>query len=568
MIAPNWQTNQCKDFANEKLAKLPLVMRGRFARAHAEHYNNNYVQANLSLVRLEKLISEHEYDQLPLSDYFDENKLTELAEEKAALCKQIALPGTFDVSERFEFVKAFIENLKIEIDPKLLKDKAGLVLRSFDVNFWRRNLRKVTGRAAEHIALTAGLVHSKADIYCSDFAVARYRAMKKRNQVLLENTLLTNEDGQTYTLKELSDLSVSNPKIRRAELMTRIRGFEDYAKHRRKAAVFITITAPSKYHTRSYKYNGATPRDTQNYINKVWSRIRAQLARERIDIFGFRVAEPHHDGTPHGHSLLFCNPDHQARLVQVFNQYALEEDGEEKGARKNRVKVEFIDSRKGSAASYIAKYISKNIDGYGVESDLYGEDAAQSAERIVAWASLWGIRQFQQIGGIPVTIWRTLRKVDYSFKESDNAKAALNYADSGDWGLFMRYGTKLSLLKESDWEQINHDTGAIIEAHKEKQNQFGDYTPPKIIGVQCDETGEVVCLNFREWDAHEMRAWTRVNNCTVEPEHLKKIKIEPPKKRIQSSEELKKFKEWSVKESEKLNQEGLKELIAIQNNFK
>ncbi len=42
--------------------------------------------------------------------------------------------------------------------------------------------------------------------------------------------------------------SISNPEIRRMELMSTIAGIEKYAASEKHVGMFITITTPSKYH--------------------------------------------------------------------------------------------------------------------------------------------------------------------------------------------------------------------------------------------------------------------------------------------------------------------------------
>ncbi|MBO1916561.1 replication endonuclease [Providencia rettgeri] len=59
------------------------------------------------------------------------------------------------------------------------------------------------------------------------------------------------------------------------------------------------------------------------------AKIRAAYARAGIRVFGFRVVEPHHDGTPHWHMLLFVRPEQVDELRDIFCYYTRLEDSEE-----------------------------------------------------------------------------------------------------------------------------------------------------------------------------------------------------------------------------------------------
>nr|WP_165979494.1 replication endonuclease [Paraburkholderia guartelaensis] len=243
---------------------------------------------------------------------------------------------------------------------------------------------------------------------------------------MLETTIAHNLDtDQEFTLAELSAKGPANKAVRRAELMTRIAGFERIAIASGHAGLFLTITCPSKMHAfklvgpegrekaiRNTRYDGTKPDDAQAYLRGVWACIRAALARRGIKLYGFRIAEPQHDGTPHWHLLVFYPPQHDATVESTVRRYALAMDGDELGAQKKRCDFKRMDAALGTAAAYIAKYVAKNIDGYKLDKDLIGNDALETSARVEAWASRWRIRQFQQIGGPPVTIWRELRRVE------------------------------------------------------------------------------------------------------------------------------------------------------------
>ena len=325
---------------------------------------------------------------------------------------------------------------------------APAITRMFNEVWWRGRLRRTAAAWREHLQIAVGNVSKKRHAYASKNCVTDWREQKRRTREFLKGLDLEDEDGNRISLIDKYDGSVANPAIRRCELMTRIRGFENICNELGYVGEFYTLTAPSKYHAttkagyRNSKWNGANPSDTQSYLTGLWARIRAKLHREEIRIFGIRVAEPHHDGTPHWHMLMFMLPEDVERVRLIIRDYAWEEDRNElrsDKAKKARFHAEAIDPEKGSATGYVAKYISKNIDGYALDGetdDESGELLKETAPAVSAWAARWHIRQFQFIGGAPVTVYRELRRLadtETAHGLSVEFAAVHDAADAGDW---------------------------------------------------------------------------------------------------------------------------------------
>ena len=409
-----------------------------FALEMAKSYKTIYglsgrKQANENLKYWDKKLSEIDFNLA-----IDEHALEILSKKLAKQARRAGLNPEFKTG-RIRALGRLAKQYGLTLPNQ---SEAGIIARLSDSAWWRRNLRKKHRQGLEQVAIALNKVNSKRAWYVSDESLQCHLDQKLKNTELLKAMRAINELEQEFTLKELADKSVSNPVIRRSELMVRIHGHEQYAKELGQIGGLFTITCPSRMHgslqksgDRNPHYDNSSPRDAQLYLNKVWARIRAQLKRENIAIHGMRVAEPHHDGTPHWHLLIFATPADIKRVLQIIRYYALADSPNEPGADKIRVDFKEIDWNLGTATGYIAKYISKNIDGYALDKE---EDSApEKAQRVQAWASTWRIRQFQFFGSPSVSIWRELRRLNPEYLPNTLIKDCCFASDNNDWHTFM-----------------------------------------------------------------------------------------------------------------------------------
>lgn len=351
------------------------------------------------------------------------------------------------ISDPINLYKNLCELSEAEnIQPPLITKQItldGALRRLTDEQWWLSKMKRFHRERFEIGMIQAGRVHKKSAIYISDESLHAYLSNRERNNRILESLIAINEeDDSEHTLLDLVNHSQANPHNRRCELMVRLYGTDQISQNLGHKAIFITLTCPSRMHPRyassgdpNPNYAGTTPKEANSYLNTLWSRIRSTFKRQDIHIYGIRVAEPQHDGTPHWHILLFSASNYVDEIKAVFTDYALQDTPDEKGANQHRITFEDINPAKGSATGYIAKYISKNIDGEYLDTDLYGHDAKSSSIRVAAWSSIFGIRQFQFFGSAPVGLWREIRRLR-SVPEGV-ISVAFAAADKGDWQTFI-----------------------------------------------------------------------------------------------------------------------------------
>lgn len=290
-------------------------------------------------------------------------------------------------------------------------------------DWWYRKLWWLRCEWREAQLRSVCLVSKHASVYISHDALLHKREQRRKAMEFFKAHELVNDDGVTLSMEDVIAASNSNPKHRRNEMMACAKGLELLAEMRGDCAVFYTITCPSKYHATlssgkpNPKWNHTTPRETSDYLVSLFAGIRKAMHRKGLRWYGVRVAEPHHDGTVHWHLLCFMRKKDRKAITTLMRNFAIREDRAELGPGlgkniKPRFDAELITKRKGTPTSYLAKYISKNVDGRGLKDTISketGKSLKDTVENVTAWASLHRVQQFRFFGIPSRQAYRELR---------------------------------------------------------------------------------------------------------------------------------------------------------------
>ena len=566
-----------RNFLARGLQNVPVPLQSRMARKYIDRYNqkkagsqyraNTWLRRTIARLkpRFGVLFSITQNMPLPWHILSSIEKTKKHAGTLAMECVQI----TLDVSEEnqhlpyekiisltYDAIATHAKALGANVPFYAMRDD-NLPTECYEIallkmqcdRWWARQLKTIRRQFLELLEIATGqvgkdLYHDKKSKkfkrrgispYSSKQAQREFNFAQASGRQFLEMMELQSSDGDVISLIEAVKSGMANPANRRNELMLRIRETEELADEMGYVGVFYTITCPSRFHANSSKWHGETPKDAQNYLTQTWARARSKLNRRGLKYFGVRVVEPHADGCPHWHMMLFMPKNKLQEVNAILRWYFIQEDKTELydyyGPVQTRAKVvnEWVDinthgthiktvekcvsyragtkkselfktykqkrrewglkksqgkkakapskfyrtfsprfdaikmdKSKGSAASYIAKYISKNIDGYQLsdhEDAETGENLQEQANPVLAWASTWNIRQFQFQGSPSVTVYRELRRMPKGKAISDETIEPIRHAaDTANWKDYVKLQGGMCIGRAANFKSMYEDT--------------------------------------------------------------------------------------------------------------
>jgi len=258
-------TRQTREAVTRFRKRFPQVFTKLEPHLYLLGQDQGCIALEIALEDLEKKLQRRD-----LKFTLDDTQLKDFARSRAKVCGETSA-RIKEPTQALQAIRKLLARYSFDL-PNSETDQ-GCIERTKCEKWWRKLIRKEQKRALDNVAREYGLVSKQKGVYVSDWGLKLHQEQQTRNRSLLEEMIAVNDHCQEYTLAELSALSISNPYVRRSELIVRASGFEKIAQDLGHAGVFLTVTTPSKYHPVKVsgqpnpKYNGSTPGEAQEYLN-------------------------------------------------------------------------------------------------------------------------------------------------------------------------------------------------------------------------------------------------------------------------------------------------------------
>ena len=308
--------------------------------------------------------------------------------------------------------------------------KEGYESRLFAPAWHRRRIRKHVRRTREHVAYILHIVSDRGEKCVSDVALNDRRGQLKKQREWGESHEVVSPSGERTAM---SLLMQSTREALLARTWAVVLGMQEEARLRGLTPMWISLTTPSEFHPApkigQNRWDPTlTPKDAREWLQERWENVRSWLVKDGIKPFGIWVVEPHGDGCPHVHMLLWVEPARKADLTMHFRRYWPTEIGAKI--------VEKEDSATRQVAYYVWAYLSpalKRTGDDGAGEEIKGK-GGETSERYDAHAATWGYRRYGFFGlaSGTLTAWQKVYKAK-ELPEGTPFAHAKAHMDEMDW---------------------------------------------------------------------------------------------------------------------------------------
>lgn len=444
---------------------------------------------------------------------FDESRL---ADFKAA-CDYLILKDIEPVYKFESLVKSFkTAGAVVEVPVSALEQAEGFARRMCEKAYWRKKIRKYIAVHQNHIANLLGLVrNSEKNKYV--FAAARQNedTVIEANQKYLSSKYIEIGDDKEKKKLSLLDIAKQSKSARFSQVISMLNGMQHLAEKEGHSCCFITITLPSSFHSSPSKGRNSydlrlKARDDIKFLMDKWHKVLNLFSKFNLGAYGLRCVEPHRDGCPHLHAVLWF----ENKEVEVGKA---NKNGERKKASvrdllEQKIRKHFDDNERqceiknvednGQRPSvYVAKYVLKSLCDESLNEDKTYDltpDEQGEVVSVAAWRRAKQCRLYAFVG---------LERGSMS-KFTDCYKAMKRAEKSDDKLLEAVVGSMKQAVKAVDkLKEYKQENGLLDDIRKadDKQKQLLKQKQGRVNEKWCEAMLRLNCFRFinRRYDEAE-----------------------------------------------------------------
>ena len=339
-----------------------------------------------------------------------------------------------------------------DIKGSTTKDK---LINIADEKKLKLQIKRIQKQRSELSKLHSGLIGSgQAYEICSDEVVRNREADEQKQYEYVLSKYVVYADHRKIPLSKV----VSTEKQRFAEIYIQVASLDAYAKKLDYKPLFITFTAPARFHANPSKgvssWDGSTPKESNDYLKGLWNAFRKDIHRHKIDMNGFWAVEPHKDQCFHKHALMYVNKKHYDELVILINKHFRHSE--------NAVRIEEIDTKKSKATSYVMKYLTKSFNmDFELKDGVLNIDKLEISnhKKVRAVQALWGVRRYAMFGvKNTLSLWRELKRKPFLKGKNESLDKAFKLVEKNDFiGFSIFVNGKLKIMRVFNEIQIMKD---------------------------------------------------------------------------------------------------------------